>query len=76
MDDQMGHSGGLVQARYAHATTDMVRSLLDGRPPSPGSPVAMLDGLLRDKIVSRVSPWQHPETERAGPLLAIPALTY
>jgi hypothetical protein len=34
---------------------------------SPGSPVAVLDGLLRDKIVSQNSPKQAPETEKAGP---------
>jgi integrase len=81
MDDQMGHSDGSVQARYAHATTDMVRRLLDGltavwenalearRQLSPGSPVAVLDGLLRDKIVSRDSPERALETEKAGPRL-------
>jgi hypothetical protein len=74
MDDQMGHSDGSVQARYAHATADMVRRLLDGltavwedalaarRQLSPVSPVAVLDRLLRDKIVSQDSPQQHPET--------------
>jgi hypothetical protein len=30
MDDQMGHSDGSVQARYAHATAEMVRLLMDG----------------------------------------------
>jgi hypothetical protein len=30
MDEQMGHSDGSVQARYAHTTADMVRRLLDG----------------------------------------------
>jgi hypothetical protein len=30
MDDQMGHSDGSVQARYAHATAEMVRRLMDG----------------------------------------------
>jgi integrase len=79
MDGQMGHSDGSVQARYAHATADMVRRLLDGlttvwenalvvrRQLSPGSPVAVLDHLLRDKIVSQNSPKQPLETERAGP---------
>jgi hypothetical protein len=68
MDDQMGHSDGSVQARYAHATSDMVRRLLGGltgvwesalearRQLSPGSPVRVLDGLLRTKIVSQDSP--------------------
>jgi integrase len=81
MDEQMGHSDGSVQARYAHATADMVRRLLDGltavwesalqtrRELSPGSPVAVLDGLLRDKIVSQISPKQVRETEKAGPRL-------
>jgi integrase len=81
MDDQMGHSDGSVQARYAHATTDMVRRLLDGltavwesalearRQLSPGSPVSVLDGLLRNKIVSQNSPEDARETEKAGPRL-------
>jgi hypothetical protein len=55
MDDQMGHSYGSVEARYTHATTDMIRHLLDGltavwddalaarRQLSTGSPVAILD---------------------------------
>ncbi|WP_433719513.1 LacI family DNA-binding transcriptional regulator [Actinoplanes sp. CA-051413] len=30
MDDQMGHSDGSVQARYSHATADMLRQLLGG----------------------------------------------
>jgi hypothetical protein len=59
MDDQMGHSDGSVQARYAHATSDMLRRLLDGltglwtealearRALSPGSAVGVLDRLLR-----------------------------
>jgi integrase len=59
MDDQMGHSDGSVQARYAHATVEMERRLLDGltavwesaldarRRMSDGSPVAVLDRLLR-----------------------------
>jgi integrase len=59
MDDQMGHSDGSVQARYAHATREMIRRLLDGltaawrtalaarRELSPGSPVAVLDRLLK-----------------------------
>ncbi len=78
MDDQMGHSDGSVQARYAHATPEMVRRLLDGltqvwedalaarRQLSPGSSVAALDGLLRDKIVSQDSPNETQEAEKAG----------
>ncbi|GAB1641442.1 tyrosine-type recombinase/integrase [Krasilnikovia sp. MM14-A1259] len=74
MDDQMGHSDGSVQARYAHQTTEMVRRLMDGlttawadaldarRALSPGSPVAILDRLLRAKIVSQISPQRSPET--------------
>jgi hypothetical protein len=58
MDDQMGHSDGSVQARYAHATSEMLRRLLDGltgvwtealdarRALCLGSPVAVLDRLL------------------------------
>jgi hypothetical protein len=81
MDAQMGHSDGSVQARYAHATTDMVQRLLDGLTAiwenalearwqlAPGSPVAVLDGLLRAKIVSQDSPRGARETEKAGPRL-------
>ena len=61
MDDQMGHSDGSVQARYAHATDEMLRRLLGGltgvwtealeahRALSPGSPVAVLDRLLKTR---------------------------
>jgi len=75
MDEQMGHSDGSVQARYPHATPNMVRRLLDGltavwenaldarRQPSPGSPMAVLDGLPP----TRSSPKQVRETEEAGP---------
>ena len=54
MEEQMGHSDGSVQARYAHAAADMVRRPLDGltavwesalearRQLSPGSPVAVM----------------------------------
>jgi hypothetical protein len=74
MDDQMGHADGSVQARYAHATADMVRRLVDGltavweqaldarRMLSPGSPVAVLDRMLREKIVSQNSPQGDPLT--------------
>lgn len=60
MDAQMGHSDGSVQARYAHATSDMSLRLLDGLTNiwldalearcemTPGSSVAILDRLLRD----------------------------
>ena len=76
MDDQMGHSDGSVQARYAHATAEMVRRLMDGltrvwedaldarRRLNPGSPVAVLDRLLREKIVSQNSPEGGPPTEK------------
>ncbi|HTJ35823.1 MAG TPA: tyrosine-type recombinase/integrase [Dactylosporangium sp.] len=59
MDAQMGHADGSVQALYAHVTAGMVRRLLDGltevwlsalevrRRLSPGSPVDVLDRLLR-----------------------------
>jgi Bacterial regulatory proteins, lacI family len=61
MDEQMGHEDGSVQARYSHITPDMVQRLLDGltgmwnaaldvrRQMSPGSPVAVLDRLLRER---------------------------
>jgi integrase len=60
MDAQMGHEDGSVQARYAHITPDMVQRLLDGltarwvaaldarRRLSPGSPVPVLDHLLKE----------------------------
>jgi integrase len=59
MDERMGHADGSVQARYSHVTAPMRRQLLDGltglwnaaldarRALSPGSPVAVLDRLLR-----------------------------
>ena len=58
-DDRMGHEDGSVQARYSHITPAMRRALLDGlserwesalderRAMSPGSPVDVLDRLLR-----------------------------
>jgi hypothetical protein len=61
MDEQMGHADGSVQARYAHGTPEMWCRLMDGltglwdealaarRRLSPGSPVAVLDRLLRDQ---------------------------
>ncbi|GIH03383.1 hypothetical protein Rhe02_14500 [Rhizocola hellebori] len=60
MDEQMGHADGSVQARYSHATSEMVRRLLDGltdaweqalaerRQLSPCSPVAALDRSMKD----------------------------
>jgi hypothetical protein len=59
MDERMGHADGSVQARYSHVTAGMRRQLLDGltglweaalaerRAMSSGSPVAVLDRLLR-----------------------------
>ena len=59
MDEQLGHSDGSVQARYSHATPEMVNRLLEGltglwlaalnarREMSAGSPVAVLDRLLK-----------------------------
>jgi hypothetical protein len=59
MDAQMGHADGSVQARYAHVTSAMIERLPDGltgmwesalaarRELSAGSPVAVLDRLLR-----------------------------
>lgn len=60
MDDRMGHEDGSVQARYSHVTAVMRRQLLEGltdlwkaalaqrRAMAPGSPVALLDRLLKD----------------------------
>jgi integrase len=61
MDVQMGHQDGSVQARYAHITPAMSERLLDGlttlwlealaarRDLSRGSPVTVLDRLLREQ---------------------------
>jgi hypothetical protein len=63
MDAQMGHEDGSVQARYSHITPDMTRRLLDGltaqweaaldtrRRLSPGSPVPVLDRLLKERAL-------------------------
>jgi integrase len=60
-DERMGHEDGSVQARYSHVTAAMRAQLLDGltglwhaaldarRALSPGSPVATLDRLLRER---------------------------
>jgi hypothetical protein len=59
MDERMGHEDGSVQARYSHVTAAMRRQLLGGltdmweaalaerRAMAPGSPVTVLDRLLR-----------------------------
>lgn len=59
MDERMGHEDGSVQARYSHVTgemrrrlvcdlSDMWKTTLDHRRRlSPGSPVVLLDALLR-----------------------------
>ena len=61
MDERMGHADGSIQARYSHVTPVMRRRLLDGlaeswstaleerRALAPGSPVAVLDRLLRER---------------------------
>ncbi|MDH6111528.1 integrase [Kitasatospora sp. MAP12-15] len=58
-DERMGHEDGSVQARYSHITAEMRQELIEGltrvwetalearRRMSPGSPVAVLDALLR-----------------------------
>ncbi|MET9320782.1 LacI family DNA-binding transcriptional regulator [Streptomyces sp. NPDC003038] len=60
-DERMGHEDGSVQARYSHITPEMRRELLAGltgmweesldarRRMAPGSPVAVLDALLRGR---------------------------
>ncbi|MFH8888693.1 tyrosine-type recombinase/integrase [Streptomyces sp. NPDC017949] len=60
-DERMGHEDGSVQARYSHITAEMRRELLAGltgmwekaldarRRMAPGSPVAVLDALLRGR---------------------------
>jgi hypothetical protein len=57
----MGHADGSIQARYTHVTAEMRRRLMVGltdqweaaldrrRDLSPGSPVAVLDALLRER---------------------------
>lgn len=84
MDQRMGHEDGSVQARYSHVTPTMRRRLMAGltelwtaslderRKLSPGSPAAVLDGLLRArrhgggervaKIFSQISPEKPRET--------------
>lgn len=59
MDERMGHEDGSVGARYSHVTAEMRRRLMEWltglwlaalaarREMSPGSPVAVLDRLLR-----------------------------
>ncbi|KJK57499.1 LacI family transcriptional regulator [Saccharothrix sp. ST-888] len=59
-DERMGHEDGSVQARYSHITADMRRKLMDDltavweqsldarRRMSAGSPVRVLDTLLRE----------------------------
>jgi len=56
----MGHADSSVQSLYSHITPEMVRRLLEGltdvwraalnerRQLAPGSPVAVLDRLLRE----------------------------
>jgi hypothetical protein len=79
MDERMGHEDGSVQARYSHVTAEMRRQLLVDLTTvwqsalqarwrmHPGSPVGVLDRLLRAhnehaaipapmKIISRISP--------------------
>ncbi|MEU2154461.1 hypothetical protein ABZ532_05465 [Streptomyces sp. NPDC019396] len=60
-DERTGHEDGSVQARYSHITAEMRRELLGGltgmweesldarRRMAPGSPVAVLDALLRGR---------------------------
>jgi len=62
MDERMGHEDGSVQATYSHITVAMRRQLLDGltglweasldarRTLAPGSPVLVLDRLLRQRV--------------------------
>ena len=59
MDERMGHEDGSVQSRYDHITTGMRQALMAAltemweealevrRATSPGSPVAVLDALLK-----------------------------
>ncbi|MEV7229706.1 LacI family DNA-binding transcriptional regulator [Polymorphospora sp. NPDC051019] len=61
MDDRMGHEDGSVQARYSHVTTEMRQRLMAGltglweaslstrREMALGSPVAVLDRLLKGR---------------------------
>lgn len=60
MDERLGHEDGSVQARYTHVTSEMRDELMDGltklwdaaltarRDLCQGSPVAVLDRLLRE----------------------------
>jgi hypothetical protein len=60
-DERMGHEDGSVQARYSHVTAEMRRRLMDNlaelwnaaldqrREMAAGSPVAVLDNLLKGR---------------------------
>ena len=62
MDGRMGHADGSVQARYSHVTLEMRRKLLTmltglwdasldrRREMSPGSPVGVLNELLKQPV--------------------------
>jgi hypothetical protein len=61
MDERMGHGDGSVQAVYSHITAQIRRRLLDGltglwreslearQGMGPGSPLGVLDRLLRER---------------------------
>jgi len=65
-DHQLGHVDGSVQAGYSHVTATMVQRLMDGLTEmweaalesrwrmAPGSPVAVLDGLLKERFGNAV----------------------
>jgi hypothetical protein len=77
MDHQMGHADGSIQAVYSHVTAGMRQRLMDGltelwgaalaarRTMAPGSPVAVLDRLLR-KDADMVAQDRLPRFSRAA----------
>jgi len=91
MDAQMGHQNGSVQAHYTYITpamsdrllaslTELWEEALARRSIDPGSPVGVLDRLLRkesaDKIVCQPSPTVPRDDQKAGsPWRGKPALT-
>ena len=74
----MGHEDGSVQARYSHITEGMTGRLLDGLTVSvgqaldlrrrlhPGSPVGVLDRLLKERATMNRRQDRLPEFSLSG----------
>jgi hypothetical protein len=79
MDAQTGHEDGSVQARYSHITDGMTGRLLDGltarwaeaidlrRQVCRGSPVGVLDRLLKEKSRRTAGQDRLPGFSLSGP---------